>query len=230
GISGRKIPGAIWSRCGGLFCFQWDGGECAELAGADAAVSCGAVSRAVSYLYGRMWRAGKVYGLQTRASGRAGREVDGGNGGACLSRNWRPASCAAAGDFDYASDRDGHGVQAGGNRGTGAVCPRAGNVLARGRGANCKRRGGAATNATPGDARLGSGRAFAWRDEERFDGRGGGGVFSSGTGGRFLAAKCGAREPDGAPAGTGSEENSASQGCVSRGGEWSVCANSAGGD
>src|ERR1019366_9215074 len=89
-------------------------------------------------------------------------------------------------DYDYARDRDGHGVQAEGNRGAGAVCPRAGNVLARGRGANCKRRAGEATNATPGDARLGSGRAFAWRDEERLDGSGGGGVFSSRTGGGFF--------------------------------------------
>src|ERR1019366_3500008 len=206
-----------------------------------------------------MWRAGKVYGLQAGASGSAGREADRGNGGARVSRNWRPASRAAAGDFDYAIDRDGHSVQAGRNRGAGAVCPRAENVPAHRRGADFKRRGGAATDPAAGDARFGSGCAFVWRDEERVDGRGGGGVLSPGTGGGFLvcaqagdavgiedalhvgadggaadgrslAAECGAREPHGATAGTGSEEDSASQDCVSSGGERGVCANSSGGD
>src|SRR5208282_6141650 len=235
--------------------------ECTEFAGADAAVSCGAVSGAFSYLHGRMWRAGKVYGLQTGASDSARRQADGGNGGPCLSRNWRPASRATAGDFDYASNRDGDGVQAGRNRGSSAVCPRAENVLAHGWGEDRKRRGSAAalTILAAGDGRFGSGCAFVRRDEERFDGRGGGSVFSSGTGGGFfvcaqagdavgvedalhvgadgsaadersLAAECRACQPDGATAGAGSEEDSASQDCVSRGGERRVCANSAGGN
>src|SRR5271157_5599742 len=206
-----------------------------------------------------MWRAGKAYGLQAGASGSAGREADGGNGGTCVSRNWRPASRAAAGNFDYAIDRDGHRVQTGRSRGAGAVCPRAQDVFARGWSADFKRRGSAATNPAAGDARFGSGCAFVWRDEERVDGRGGGSVLSSGTGGGFficaqagdaagiedalhvgadggaadgrsLAAECGAREPHGATAGTGSEEDSASQDCVSSGGERGVCANSSGGD
>src|SRR4029077_18400421 len=100
-----------------------------------------------------------------------------------------------------------------------------------------------------------SGCAFVWRDEERVNGSGSGGVLSSGAGGGFLvcaqagdatgiedalhvgadggaaderslAAKCGTREPDGAFAGTGTEEDSASQDCVSGGGEWGICANS----
>src|ERR1019366_4924260 len=206
-----------------------------------------------------MWGAGKVYGLQAGAVGSARRQADGGHGRPCVPRNWRPAPRAAEGDFDYASDRDGDGVPAGGNRGSGALCPRTENVFAHGWGADLKRRGGAATDSASSDARFGSGCALVRRDQERTNGRGGGGVLSSGTGGGFfvcaqagdavgvedalpvgadggaadgrsLAAKCGAREPDGAPAGTGSEENSASQGCVSRGGEWSVCANSAGCD
>src|SRR6266852_1685602 len=214
---------------------------------------------AVSYLYRRMWGAGEVYGLQTGASGSAGREAYGGNGGPCISRNRRPASCAAAGDFDYAIDRDGDSVQAGRSRGAGAVRARAENVLAHGWGADFKRGGGAATDSSAGDARFGRRCAVVWRDEKRVDGRGGGGVLSSGTGGGFfvcaqagdatgvenalpvganggaadgrpLAAECGAREPDGATAGTGSEEDSASQDCVSSGGKRGVCANSAGSD
>ncbi len=91
-----------------------------------------------------------------------------------------------------------------------------------------------------GDARFGSGCAFVWRNEERVDGRGGGGFLSPGNGGGFpvcaqagdatgiedalhvgtdggapdqrsLAAECGARQPDGATAGTGSEEDSTSR-------------------
>jgi hypothetical protein len=110
------------------------------------------------------------------------REVDGGNGGACVSRNWRSASRAAAGDFDYAIDRDGDRVQASGNRSPGAVCARAEDVPAHGRGADFERGGGAETDPAAGDARSGSGCAFVWRDEERVDGRGGGGVLSSGAG------------------------------------------------
>src|SRR5260370_2634023 len=154
---------------------------------------------------------------------------------------------------------DGDGVEAGGNRVAGAVRARAKNVLAHGWGADFKRGGSAETNAAAGDARFGRRCAVVWRDEKRVDGRGGGGVLSSGTGGGFfvcaqagdatgiedalhvgadggaaderpLAAECGAREPDGATAGAGSEENFASQDCVSSGGEQGVCANSAGGD
>src|ERR1039458_6815456 len=206
-----------------------------------------------------MWGAGKVYGLQTGAVGSARRQADGGHGGPCVSRNWRPASRAAAGDFDYASDRDGDGVPAGGNRGSGALCPRTENVFAHGWGADLKRRGGAATDSASSDARFGSGCALVRRDQERTNGRGGGGVLSSGTGGGFfvcaqagdavgvedalhvgadggaadersLAAERGACQPHGATAGAGSEEDSASQDCVSRAGERRVCADSAGGD
>src|SRR5271169_575100 len=203
--------------------------------------------------------AGKVYGVQTGAPGGSGREADGGNGGACVSRNWRPAPCATAGDFDYAVHGDGNGLQAGGNRGTGAVCARTEDVLAHGWGADLERGGGAGVQPASGDARFRSRCAFVWRDEERVDGCGGGGVLSSGTGGEFLvcaqardaagienalhggadggvadeqslAAECGARERDGANAGTGSEEDSASQDCVSGGGERRVRASSPGGD
>src|SRR5713226_3116012 len=206
-----------------------------------------------------MWGAGEVYGLQTGAPASAGREADVGNGGPCISRNRRPASRTAAGNFDYAIDRAGDSVQAGGNRGAGAVRARAENVLAHGWCADFKRGGGAATDSSAGDARFGRRCAVVWRDEKRVDGRGGGGVLSSGTGrgffvcaqagdatgvenalpvgadggaadGRPLAAKRGALEPDGATAGTGSEEDSASQDCVSSGGERGVCANSAGSD
>src|SRR4029077_7894133 len=129
------------------------------------------------------------------------------------------------------------------------------DVTAHGWGADFKCRGGPATNPAPGHARSGSGCAFVWRDEERPDGRGGGGLLSSGTGGGFfvcaqagdatgiedalhvgadggvadgrsLAAQCGTREPDGTIAGTGSKEDSASQDCVSGRGEWGICANS----
>ena len=206
-----------------------------------------------------MRRAGEVYRLQASAAGGASRETDGGNGGARISRDWGPASCAAAGDFDYAIDRNGDRVQAGGNRGAGAVCPCTQDISAHGRGADFKCRGSAATDPPPGDARSGSGCAFVWRDEEWVDGSGGGGVLSSGTGGRFLVcaqagdatgienalhvgadggaavgrslvAECGTREPDGATAGTGSEEDSASQDCVSSGGERCVCENSSRGN
>src|SRR5260370_37121782 len=153
----------------------------------------------------------------------------------------------------------GDSVEAGGNRVAGAVRARAKNVLAHGWGADFKRGGSAETNAAAGDARFGSRCAFVWRDEKRVDGRGGGVVLSSGTGGGFfvcaqagdatgienalhvgadggpadgrsLAAQRGAREPDGATAGTGSAEDSARQDCVSSGGERGVCANSSGGD
>src|SRR5208282_5495896 len=130
--------------------------------------------------------AGKVYGVQTGAPGGSGREVDGGDGGACVSRNWGPASCATAGDFDYAVDGNGDGLQAGGNRGAGAVCARAENVPTHGWGADLERGGGAGAQPGAGDARFGSGCAFVRRDQERVDGRGGGGVLSSGTGGEFL--------------------------------------------
>src|ERR1035437_430169 len=133
-----------------------------------------------------MWRAGKVYGLQTGAVGSARRQADGGHGGPCVPRNWGPAPRAAEGDFDYASDRDGDSVPAGGNRGSGALCPRTENVLAHGWGAYFKRSGGAATDFTAGNARSRSRCSFVRRDEERDDGRGGGGVLSSGTGGGFL--------------------------------------------
>src|SRR5260370_42161178 len=96
-----------------------------------------------------MWRAGKVYGLQTGASHSARGQADGRNSGPCVSRNWGPASRSAEGDFDYPSNRDGDGVQAGGNRGAGTVCPRTENVFAYGRGADRKRRGGAATVVIP---------------------------------------------------------------------------------
>src|SRR5208282_3625071 len=206
-----------------------------------------------------MWRAGKVYGLQTGSTGRAGRQAHGRDGGPRLSRHWGPASCTAAGDFDYAIDRNGDGVQAGGNRGAGAVCPRAENVSAHGWGADFKCGGGAAAQLAAGDTRFGSRCSLVRWDEKRVDGSGGGGVLSSGTGGGFfvcaqagdaagvenalhvgadggaavqrpLAAECGARQPDGATAGAGSKENSASQDCVSGGGEWGVCANSSGGN
>src|SRR6266481_5489309 len=199
-----------------------------------------------------MWRTGEVHGLQADTFSSTGREADGRNCGPCVSRNWGPASCAAAGDFDYAIDRNGDYIQTGGNRGAGAVCPRTQDVSAHGRGADFKCRGGAATDPPPGDARSGSGYAFVWRDEERADGRGGGGVLSPRTGGRFfvcaqagdaagienalhvgadggaavgrsLAAECGTREPDGATPGTGDKEDSASQDCVSGGGERGVC-------
>src|SRR5208282_5603214 len=130
-----------------------------------------------------MRRAGEVYGLQTGAPGGAWWEVDGGNGDAGVSRNWGPASCATASDFDYAVDGDGDGVQAGRDRGAGAVCPRAENVLAHGRGADLKRCSGAATVslAAAGDTGFGSGCAFVRGDQEWFDGGGGGGVLSSGA-------------------------------------------------
>src|ERR1019366_6898756 len=157
-----------------------------------------------------------------------------------VSRSWRPASRAAAGDFDYASDRDGDGVPAGGNRGSGALCPRTENVFAHGWGADLKRRGGAATDSASSDARFGSGCALVRRDQERTNGRGGGGVLSSGTGGGFfVCAQAGDAVgvedalhvgADGGAAGAGSEEDSASQDCVSRGGERGVCADSAGGN
>src|SRR5258708_31491316 len=51
--------------------------------------------------------AGKVYRLQADTSGSAGREADGGNSGAGVSRNWGPASRAAAGGIDYAIDGNG---------------------------------------------------------------------------------------------------------------------------
>src|SRR5437879_9668127 len=187
-----------------------------------------------------MWCARKVYRLQTCASGSAGWEIDGGNCGPWVPGNRGSASCATAGDFDYASDRNGDRLQGGRNRGAGAVCPRTQDVPAHGRGADFKRRGSPATNTAPSHARFGSGCAFVWRDEERADGRGGGGVLSSGTSGGFLvcaqagdatgienalhvgadggaadrrslAAQCGTREPDSATAGTGSEEDSGTQ-------------------
>src|ERR1700687_2094650 len=130
--------------------------------------------------------AGKVYRLQTRASCSAEWEIDGGNCGPWVPGNRGPASCATAGNFDYASDRDGDCLQGGGTPGAGAVCPRAEDVPAHGWGADFKRRGGAATNSAPGDARSGSGCAFVWRHKERVDGSGGGCLLSSGTGGRFL--------------------------------------------
>src|ERR1700674_4464152 len=199
--------------------------------------------------------AGKVYRLQTCASCSAGWEIDGGNCGPWVPGNRGPASRAGAGNFDYASDRDGNCLQGGRNRGAGAVCPSTQDVPAHGWGADFKRRDGPAPNPAPGDARSGSGCPFVWRDEEWVDGRGGGGVLSPGAGGGFfvcaeagdatgiedalhvgadggaadersLAAQCGTREPDGATAGTGSEEDSASQDCVPGGGEWGVCANS----
>src|SRR5208282_4483476 len=199
--------------------------------------------------------AGKVYGLQTGAPGGSGREADGGDGGACVSRNWGPTPCATAGHFDYTVDRNGDGLQAGRNRGTGAVCPRTENVPAHGWGANLECGGGAGAQPAASDARSGSGCAFVWRDEERVNGCGGGGVLSSGTSGEFLvcaqagdaagfedavhggadgsaaderslAAEREACERDGATAGTGSEEDSASQDCVSGRGERRVCASS----
>src|ERR1019366_7883087 len=101
--------------------------------------------------------------------------------------------------------------------------------------------------------------AFVGRNEKRFDGRGGGGVLSSGTGGGFfvraqagdaagledalhggadgsvadqrsLAKERGARQPDGATAGAGIEEDSANLDCVPGGSERGVCANSSGGN
>src|SRR5260370_35248512 len=133
-----------------------------------------------------MWSAGEVYRLQTGASGSAGREAYGGNGGPRVPRNWGPASCAAAGDLDHAIDRNGNRVQAGGSRGAGAVRARAENVLAHGWGADLKRGSGAATNTAAGNARFGSRCAFVWRDEKRVEGRGGGVVLSSGTGRGFF--------------------------------------------
>src|SRR5208282_316682 len=203
-----------------------------------------------------MWGAGKVYGLQARTSGSTGWKADSGNGGACLSRNWRPASRAAASNFDHAIDRDGHRLQAAGNRGAGAVCPRAENVPARGRRADLERCGGAAANPAAGNAGFGSRCALVWRNEERVDGRGGSSFLSSGTGGglfvraeagdatgiedalpvgadgsatdeRSLAEECRAREPDGATAGTGSKEDSATEDYISRGSERGIRANSA---
>src|SRR5208337_4384959 len=206
-----------------------------------------------------MWRAGKVYGLQTGSTGRAGRQAHGRDGGPRLSRHWGPASCTAAGDFDYAIDRNGDGVQAGGNPGAGAVCPRAEDVFAHGWGSDFKCGGGAAAYFAAGDARFGSGCTLVRRDEERVDGSGGGGVLSSGTGGGFfvcaqagdaagvedalhvgadgsvadersVAAERGAREPNGATAGAGSKEDPANHDRVPGGGERGVCANSSGGN
>src|SRR5271156_6580246 len=132
-----------------------------------------------------MWRAGKAYRLQTDSADKAGREVDGGNRGACVSRNWGPTSCAAAGDLDYAIDRNGDCIQAGGNQGAGAVCARAKNVPAPGRSANFECRGGAGADPAASYSLFRSRCSFVWRDEERIDGSRGGGVLSSGTGGEL---------------------------------------------
>src|SRR5271155_3067872 len=139
-----------------------------------------------------MWSARKVYGLQTRASGSAGREADGGNSGPRVSRNRRSASRPAAGDFHYTVDRDGHSLQAAGNRSAGTVRSRAENVPAHGRGADFKCRGRPATEPAAGNARSGSGCAFVWRNKERADGSGSRGVLSSGAGrGLLVRAQAG---------------------------------------
>src|SRR5260370_39765564 len=118
-----------------------------------------------------MWGAGEVYRLQTGGSGSAGREAYGGKGGPCVPRNWGPASRAAAGNFDYAIDRDGDRVQAGGNRGAGPVRAQAENVLVHGCGAAFQRGGSAETNAAAGARPFGRRSAVVWRDAKRGGGR-----------------------------------------------------------
>src|ERR1700733_2528567 len=129
-----------------------------------------------------MWRSGKAYGLQADSFDGAGRQVDPQNGGTGLSRNWRPASRSAAGDFDYAIDRDGDGLQAGRDRGARAVCPRAKNVPAHGWSADFERGGRPATKPAAGNVRFGGRCAFVRRNEERVDGRRSRGLLSSRTG------------------------------------------------
>src|SRR5205085_10738962 len=99
-----------------------------------------------------MWRSGEAYGMQGDPTAPSRWEDHRGPSAARLSRDWRPASCAIAGDLDHAIDRDGDHLSAWGNPGAGGFRASARHVSALGWGADCERRGLAGAGFARGDS------------------------------------------------------------------------------